>query len=73
MLSVNDVFFNQLHLIRPLKSAIPILYMSETRIVNRAGKKIYNEPKRRFTMTVTETAIQGLEQKPVELPIVLVM
>ncbi|MBE9128855.1 MULTISPECIES: hypothetical protein [unclassified Coleofasciculus] len=26
-----------------------------------ARKKIYNEPKRRFTMTLTETAIQWLE------------
>lgn len=32
-----------------------------------AGKKIYNESKRRFTMTLTETAIQWLEQKQLEL------
>ena len=25
------------------------------------AKKIYNEPKRRFTMTLTETAIEWLE------------
>lgn len=30
-------------------------------------KKIYNELKRRFTMTLTETAIQWLEQKQEEL------
>ena len=30
-------------------------------------KKIYNESKRRFTMTLTETAIQWLEQKQLEL------
>ena len=32
-----------------------------------AGKKIYNEPKRRFTMTLTETAIQWLESKKEEM------
>ncbi len=32
-----------------------------------AGKKIYNEPKRRFTMTLTPTAIQWLEKKQLEL------
>ncbi|BAZ21994.1 hypothetical protein NIES4073_28750 [Kalymmatonema gypsitolerans NIES-4073] len=32
-----------------------------------AGKKIYNESKRRFTMTLTETAIQWLEEKQAEL------
>ena len=32
-----------------------------------AGKKIYDQPKRRFTMTLTETAIQWLEQKQLEL------
>lgn len=32
-----------------------------------ARKKIYDEPKRRFTMTLTETAIQWLEQKQLEL------
>lgn len=32
-----------------------------------AGKKIYNEPKRRFTMTLTETAIQWLNQKQEDL------
>ncbi len=32
-----------------------------------AGKKIYNEPKRRFTMTLTQTAIQWLSQKQLEL------
>jgi predicted CopG family antitoxin len=31
------------------------------------GKKIYNESKRRFTMTLTETAIQWLQQKQQEL------
>ncbi len=35
--------------------------------VNMAGKKIYDESKRRFTMTLTETAIQWLELKKVEL------
>jgi len=30
-------------------------------------KKIYNEPKRRFTMTLTETAINWLEEKRVEM------
>jgi hypothetical protein len=30
-------------------------------------KKIYNEPKRRFTMTLTETAIKWLEQKQQEI------
>ncbi|WP_460200416.1 hypothetical protein [Scytonema sp. NUACC21] len=32
-----------------------------------AGKKIYNESKRRFTMTLTETAIKWLEEKQLEL------
>jgi len=32
-----------------------------------AGKKIYNESKRRFTMTLTETAIKWLEDKQLEL------
>lgn len=32
-----------------------------------AGKKIYNESKRRFTMTLTQTAIEWLEQKQIEL------
>ena len=32
-----------------------------------AGKKIYNESKRRFTMTLTETAIQWLEERKQEL------
>ncbi len=32
-----------------------------------AGKKIYGESKRRFTMTLTETAIQWLEWKQQEL------
>ncbi|MGD1701007.1 hypothetical protein [Dapis sp. BLCC M229] len=32
-----------------------------------ARKKIYNEEKRRFTMTLTETAIQWLEKKQMEL------
>ncbi len=41
--------------------------MSMIKIVNMAGKKIYNESKRRFTMTLTETAIQWLEQKQIEL------
>ena len=31
------------------------------------AKKIYNESKRRFTMTLTETAIQWLEEKKDEL------
>ncbi len=31
------------------------------------GKKIYGESKRRFTMTLTETAIQWLEEKQVKL------
>jgi uncharacterized protein YjiS (DUF1127 family) len=35
--------------------------------VKMAGKKIYNESKRRFTMTLTQTAIQWLEQKQQEL------
>ncbi|WP_446370645.1 hypothetical protein [Coleofasciculus sp. D1-CHI-01] len=30
-------------------------------------KKIYGESKRRFTMTLTETALQWLEQKQLEL------
>ncbi len=30
-------------------------------------KKIYNEHKRRFTMTLTETAIKWLEQQQIEL------
>jgi uncharacterized protein YjiS (DUF1127 family) len=48
--------------------------MSYTRIVyehdeavNMSGKKIYGETKRRFTMTLTETAIQWLEKKQEEL------
>lgn len=32
-----------------------------------ARKKIYSEPKRRFTMTLTETAITWLEQKQIEM------
>lgn len=32
-----------------------------------AGKKIYNELKRRFTMTLTPTAIKWLEQKQLEI------
>ena len=32
-----------------------------------AGKKIYNESKRRFTMTLTETAIKWLEDQQLEL------
>lgn len=32
-----------------------------------AGKKIYNEPKRRFTMTLTQTAIQWLSEEQVKL------
>lgn len=32
-----------------------------------AGKKIYGEPKRRFTMTLTETAIKWLEEKQAQL------
>ena len=32
-----------------------------------SGKKIYGEPKRRFTMTLTETAIKWLEEKQKEL------
>jgi hypothetical protein len=32
-----------------------------------AGKKIYAESKRRFTMTLTETAIQWLENKKDQL------
>ncbi len=32
-----------------------------------AGKAIYNEPKRRFTMTLTETAIEWLQLKQTEL------
>ena len=32
-----------------------------------AGKKIYNESKRRFTMTLTDTAIKWLEDKQLEL------
>jgi uncharacterized protein YjiS (DUF1127 family) len=30
-------------------------------------KKIYNEPKRRFTMTLTETAINWLEEERVRI------
>lgn len=41
--------------------------MINIKSVNMAGKKIYNEPKRRFTMTLTETAIQWLEQKQLDL------
>lgn len=41
--------------------------MCITSDVNMAGKKIYNESKRRFTMTLTQTAIQWLEQKQLEL------
>ncbi|WP_446389892.1 hypothetical protein [Coleofasciculus sp. B1-GNL1-01] len=32
-----------------------------------SGKKIYDEPKRRFTMTLTETAIKWLKIKRLEL------
>lgn len=32
-----------------------------------AGKKIYNESKRRFTMTLTDTAIKWLEDKQLEI------
>lgn len=32
-----------------------------------AGKKIYNESKRRFTMTLTETAIKWLESMKEEM------
>jgi hypothetical protein len=32
-----------------------------------ARKKIYSESKRRFTMTLTETAIQWLEDKQIEM------
>jgi hypothetical protein len=32
-----------------------------------ARKKIYSESKRRFTMTLTETAIQWLEQKQIQM------
>lgn len=32
-----------------------------------ARKKIYDEPKRRFTMTLTETAIQWLETKQLKI------
>lgn len=31
------------------------------------AKKIYNEPKRRFTMTLTETAIEWLESMKEEM------
>jgi hypothetical protein len=41
--------------------------MSYIEVVNMPRKKIYNELKRRFTMTLTETAIQWLEQKQEEL------
>ncbi|GAB1537971.1 hypothetical protein NUACC21_06270 [Scytonema sp. NUACC21] len=41
--------------------------MSILKVVNMAGKKIYNESKRRFTMTLTETAIKWLEEKQLEL------
>ncbi|MEG4291792.1 hypothetical protein Q5692_12930 [Microcoleus sp. C2C3] len=41
--------------------------MSKTGVVKMAGKKIYNESKRRFTMTLTETAIKWLEDKQLEL------
>ncbi|MBD2606981.1 hypothetical protein H6G81_21230 [Scytonema hofmannii FACHB-248] len=32
-----------------------------------ARKKIYAEPKRRFTMTLTQTAIEWLEEKQIEM------
>ncbi|MBE9211281.1 hypothetical protein IQ247_00855 [Plectonema cf. radiosum LEGE 06105] len=32
-----------------------------------ARKKIYSETKRRFTMTLTQTAIEWLEHKQIEL------
>lgn len=32
-----------------------------------AGKKIYNESKRRFTMTLTDRAIKWLEDKQLEI------
>ena len=41
--------------------------MSKTAVVKMAGKKIYNESKRRFTMTLTDTAIKWLEDKQLEL------
>jgi hypothetical protein len=41
--------------------------MSKTGVVKMAGKKIYNESKRRFTMTLTDTAIKWLEDKQLEL------
>ena len=41
--------------------------MSKTGVVKMAGKKIYNESKRRFTMTLTETAIKWLEDQQLEL------
>ena len=34
---------------------------------NMARKKIYAEEKRRFTMTLTQTAIQWLEQKQIDI------
>ena len=41
--------------------------MSVLGLSTMPAKKIYNESKRRFTMTLTETAIQWLEDKKEEL------
>ena len=41
--------------------------MSYLEIGNMVRKKIYAEAKRRFTMTLTETAIQWLEEKQIEM------
>lgn len=41
--------------------------MSITQVGDMARKKIYSEAKRRFTMTLTETAIQWLEEKQNEM------
>ncbi len=44
-----------------------ILYMSVTPVAAMPRKKIYNEHKRRFTMTLTDTAIKWLSEKQTEL------
>lgn len=41
--------------------------MSYTEFAIMPRKKIYNETKRRFTMTLTQTAIEWLEEKQQEL------
>ena len=41
--------------------------MSTIYLSTMPAKKIYNEPKRRFTMTLTETAIEWLESMKEEM------